>query len=293
MNKPTILLTGGTGFLGSKLLEALMGQDYSVVLLKRSTSKLWRIDHLIKNIKSYDVDKVPLNKAFEEQKIDIVIHTACEYGHGDKLIQQIVESNILFGIKVLDACLKYNTKTFFNTDTLLPSNLNAYTLSKKHFVEWLKIKSNKVQVVNLKIELMYGIKDDSTKFIPWVISQLKQNAPEIKLTTGEQKRDFIYVEDVVSAFMTILKKTSDLQRYNEFDVGTGKLIEVKVFLEYLKKIYQSNFGAIKTKLAFGEIPYRQQEIMTVEVDNKPLIHLGWSPKMDVQQGLKEILKEYT
>ena len=92
--------------------------------------------------------------------------------------------------------------------------------------------------------------------------------------------------------MTILKKTSDLQKYNEFDVGTGQLIEVKVFLEYLRKIYTSNFGTIKTKLAFGEIPYRQQEIMTVEVDNKPLIDLGWSPKMDVQQGLKEILKEY-
>ena len=292
MNQPTILLTGGTGFLGSKLLETLVSQDYPVVLLKRSTSKLWRIDHLIKHIKSYDIDKIPLDKAFKEQKIDIVIHTACEYGRSGKLIQQIVESNILFGLKVLDACLKYNIKTFFNTDTLLPNNLNSYTLSKKQFVEWLKIKSNKIQVVNLKIDLMYGIKDDSTKFIPWVISQLKQNVPKIKLTTVEQKRDFIYVEDVVSALMTILKKTSTLQRYNEFDVGTGQLIEVKTFLEYLKKIYKSNFGAIKTKLAFGEIPYRQQEIMTVEVDNKPLIDLGWSPKMDVQQGLKEILKEY-
>ena len=292
MSKPTILLTGATGFLGSKILESLLNQNYPVVLLKRSTSKLWRIDHLIKHIKSYDIDKIPLDKAFKEQKIDIVIHTACEYGRSGKLTHQIVESNILFGLKVLDSCLKYNIKTFFNTDTLLPNNLNSYTLSKKQFVEWLKIKSNKIQVVNLKIDLIYGIKDNSTKFIPWVISQLKQNVPKIKLTTGEQKRDFIYVEDVVSALMTILKKTSTLQRYNEFDVGTGQLIEVKTFLEYLKKIYKSNFGAIKTRLAFGEIPYRQQEIMTVEVDNKPLIDLGWSPKMDVQQGLKEILKKY-
>ena len=273
MNQPTILLTGGTGFLGSKLLETLVSQDYPVVLLKRSTSKLWRIDHLIKHIKSYDIDKIPLDKAFKEQKIDIVIHTACEYGRSGKLIQQIVESNILFGLKVLDACLKYNIKTFFNTDTLLPNNLNSYTLSKKQFVEWLKIKSNKIQVVNLKIDLMYGI-----RAIPFVgsWSQLKQNVPGF-FGVGEQKRDFIYVEDVVSALMTILKKTSTLQRYNEFDVGTGQLIEVKTFLEYLKKIYKSNFGAIKTKLAFGEIPYRHtNEIMhCLRVDTYALKYESW------------------
>jgi nucleoside-diphosphate-sugar epimerase len=43
MTKPTVLLTGATGFLGSHLLEALIQQDYSVVILKRSTSNLWRI----------------------------------------------------------------------------------------------------------------------------------------------------------------------------------------------------------------------------------------------------------
>ena len=291
MNNPTILLTGGTGFLGSKILKSLVDQDYSVVLLKRSTSKMWRINHLIKYIKSYDLDRVSLDKIFKEQKIDIVIHTACEYGRSSEAIQHIAESNILFGLRILDVCLKYNTKTFINTGTMLPDNLNAYTLSKKQFVEWLKIKSNKIQVINLKIELMYGTKDDQTKFIPWVILQLKQNKPKIKLTMGEQKRDFIFVEDVVSVFTTLLKQLSNLQRYSEFDVGTGQLTEIRVFLEHLKKIYKLHFGEIKTKFAFGEIPYRQKEIMTVEINNKPLINLGWSPKINLQQGLNEILKE--
>ena len=291
MNNPTILLTGGTGFLGSKILEALVNQDYSVVLLKRSTSKLWRINHLLKRIKTFDADRISLDKVFKEQKIDIVIHTACEYGRMSETLHHVAQSNIIFSLKVLDACLKYDIKTFINTDTLLPRNLNAYTLSKKQFFEWLKEKSDQIQIINIKIDLIYGTKDDTTKFIPWVITQIKKNVPKIKFTKGEQERDFIFVDDVVSAFMIILKKSPNFQNYNEFDVGTGEPIKIRVFLECLKKIYISNFGEIKTKFVYGEIPYRPNEMMAININNKPLNNLGWSPKINLQQGLRKILKE--
>ena len=63
MNKPSILLTGATGFLGSKILNALSKEKYSIILLKRSTSSLWRINHLTNNIKSYDIlQKVKINE---------------------------------------------------------------------------------------------------------------------------------------------------------------------------------------------------------------------------------------
>jgi CDP-paratose synthetase len=70
----TILLTGATGFLVSHLLEALIKEGYQVVILKRSLSNTWRIDHLLDRVVSYDVDKQPLKTAFEQQKIDTVIH---------------------------------------------------------------------------------------------------------------------------------------------------------------------------------------------------------------------------
>jgi nucleoside-diphosphate-sugar epimerase len=47
MSQKRVLLTGATGFLGSHLLEALLKQDYKVVILKRSTSDTWRINHLL------------------------------------------------------------------------------------------------------------------------------------------------------------------------------------------------------------------------------------------------------
>lgn len=290
MKKQTILITGGTGFLGSRILEALLNQNYRVILVKRSTSSLWRIENFIKKVIVYDIDDIPLEQIFEEQSIDIVFHTACEYGRNDKLIQKVVESNLIFGLKILDACIKFNIKTFFNTDTSLNRNLSEYTLSKKQFTEWLKLKSRVIQIINLRIELIYGPKDDPTKFIPYVISQLKLNTSVIKLTSGEQERDFIYIDDVVEACMILLEKSPTLTKFNEFDVGTGKSVKVKFFLEQLKKIFETNFGVVKTKFTFGKIPLNKEKIVKIKINNKPLIELGWSPKTDIQSGLIKVCK---
>lgn len=290
MSKRLILLTGATGFLGSKILEALNNENYSIIVLKRSSSSLWRINHLIGNIQSYDLDKTSLDSIFKKQKIDCVIHTACEYGRKDEQTAQVIKTNLMLGLQILDVCLKFNTSTFINTDTLLQKNLNDYALSKKQFSEWLKFKSNMIQVINLKIELMYGPKDDESKLIPSVLSGLNQNTPEIKLTNGEQKRDFIFVDDVVSACMKTLEKSKSLSKFNEFEIGTGKSFKLKFFLDELKKMYELNFGKTKTKFVYGAITHRQEELMNIQINNKPLIDLGWLPKVDINFGIKEILK---
>lgn len=291
MNNSTILLTGATGFLGSKILEKLLNNNYKVIIFKRSKSNTFRIDHFIKSIKSYDVDIESHDKAFKEQHIDYVIHTACMYDQSPNHFQELTKSNLGFGLEILDSCLKYKVKGFLNSDTFLQKNLNAYTLSKKQFVEWLKFKSDEIQVVNMKIELMYGPKDDSNKFIPWVISQLNRNVKKISLTTGVQKRDFIYVEDVVTAYITILNKLNELPRFSEFEVGLGQSINVKEFLELLKRVYISKYGDTNTKFAYGEVAYRTDENMEVKVNNKSLINLGWKPKINLLQGLEKVLEE--
>lgn len=291
MSKPTVLLTGATGFLGSHLLEALLKQSYQVVVLKRSTSNLWRIEHLAGLYKSYDVDTQPIEQAFEEQRIDCVIHTACHYGRNGSALSEVVESNLIFGLKVLEAAITHQAIRFINTDSLLPRDLNPYSLSKKQLVDWLKQQSSKIQVTNLKLEHMYGPKDDATKFIAWLVTQLQQNVPVINLTSGVQKRDFIYIEDVVSAFICVLQNAEYLPSFSEFEVGTGESIEVKTFVENLKHIFEQRYGQTKTQLNFGAVPYRQGEIMEFKVDNQALRKLGWQPKVSLSQGLEQSLKE--
>ena len=285
----TVLLTGATGFLGSYLLEALLLKGYKLVILKRATSKVWRIEHLMSQVTSYDVDIQPLELAFTDQRIDYVMHTACHYGRNDNNISQIVETNLMFSLRILDACIKFNTDTFFNTDTLLSKYLNTYSLSKKQFVEWLRQFSDKIQVVNLKLEHMYGPKDDVSKFVPWVISQLKKNVPEIKLTSGEQFRDFIFIDDVVSAYICTLENIESLGSFSQFDVGTGKSISVKNFIMKVKQRFEKVFEINKTVLLFGAIPKRPGELNTVNVNNKALIDLGWESKYSIDQGIGKML----
>ena len=295
--KRTVLLTGATGFLGSHLLKALLIAGYKVVILKRSTSDAWRIANLLNQVTSYDIDNVLLTQAFEDQRIDYVIHTACHYGRNGDSIHQIVETNLMLGLKLLDAATYFNTDTFFNTDTyfntdkLLQKHLHFYTLSKKQFVEWLHQSCDKIQIINMKLEHLYGPLDNNSKFVPWVLRQLEQKVESINLTGGEQLRDFIYVDDVASAYLATLQKATQLSAYNEFDIGTGILTSIRKLVEMLKEIYEQKHGASKTQLNFGELPYGDGEMMSVDVDNTALLNLGWQPVFDLNAGITKIINE--
>ena len=288
---PNILLTGATGFLGSHLLEALLEKGCKVIILKRSTSNPWRILHLLDQVSSYDIDKQPLELVFKQQKIDVVIHTAGQYGRDGCSISKVIEANVIFGVNLMDVCLRHNIKTFVNTDTMLLPYLNNYSLSKKQFVEWLKQHSDRIQVVNLRLDHMYGVKDDDNKFVAWVLSQLKENTPKINLTSGAQKRDFIYIDDVVSAFMIALDKRRNLSQFSEFDVGTGRLVSVRKFVERMVFHYKKSNPKLQTKLLFGAVAYRKGEAMSVDVDTTGLNKIGWKSKIKLDEGLKKIIKE--
>lgn len=289
----TVLLTGATGFLGSHLLEALLGHGYKVVILKRSTSALRRIEHLLNQTYSYNVDREPLARAFTEHQIDAVVHTACHYGRGGGKISEVVDTNLMFGLRLLETAVSFKVAAFLNTDTLLAGNLNAYALSKKQFVQWLERESGKIQVVNLRLEHMYGPGDDGGKLVPWVIAQLAAKAAEIKLTKGEQLRDFIYIDDVVAAYLAILKELPSLPSFSCLDVGTGTPVTVRFFVESLRKAYAQRFGKTNTKLNFGAIPYRSGELMAVQVDNGPLRALGWRARVNPEEGLRRTMEIVT
>ena len=281
----TILLTGATGFLGSHLLKALVNKSYEVVVLKRSTSNMWRLKGFENTFKSYDIDQVPLQKAFEEQYIDTIIHTACVYGRKGESIQQILETNLMLGIELL------NTGTFFNTGTLLYKYLNYYALSKKQFEEWLQLASDKIQVVNLKLEHMFGEQDGNDKFTSWILNELQQEKNIIPLTAGTQKRDFIYIDDVVSAYLTCLEQAPQLKAFNDIEVGTGVLTPVKTFVILVKEVLEKLKGKpIKTQLNFGALPYREGEIMEPQVDNHILRSLGWKPKKSLEENIWNFVK---
>lgn len=277
----TVLLTGATGFLGSHLLESLVNKGYMVVVLKRSFSDTWRINHILDKARVYDIDLVPLEKPFKENKIDVVIHTATNYGKKNERPIKIIDSNLIFPIKLLDIAVRFNAVTFFNTDTFFDTSYNylkTYTLSKKQLTDWLKIYCEEIQVINLRVQHMIGPKDDALKFSIWLIAQLFENKSELKFTKGEQKRDFIYIDDIVNAYLLLLENRKILSDYSDFDVGTGISTSIRDFViktaDVVAKISEKD---VKPFLNFGALPYKKGECMDVKGNIDSLMELGWKP----------------
>lgn len=290
-----ILLTGATGFLGSHLLEALLREGAQVTILKRSTSDTWRIKHLLSEVTTFDIDIQPLEDAFRTQILDAVIHTACRYGRNSEPAHLVAETNLLFPLRVLDAATTFkagpflNTDTFFNTGTVPPTYLNAYSLAKRQFVEWLRQRSTQIQVINLKLQHIYGPNDHKEKFVPWLIDQLQAGTERIPLTIGDQLRDFIYVDDVVAAYLLILKKSAQLRQLSELDVGTGKPTSVRTFIQTAATLYKEIDPDAKSSLGFGDVPLQPGELMDVTVNNTPLKQLGWEIRTTLEAGIGQTI----
>jgi nucleoside-diphosphate-sugar epimerase len=256
--------------------------EYEVTILKRSFSDTSRISTLMSQVSSFDLDKVPLNEVFDGAGYDIILHCATDYGRKATPRSDVIESNLLLPLRLLETGLNHGVRTFINTDTMLDKNVSDYTLSKRQFREWLQSASNQVAGINMVLEHFYGPGDDSSKFVAHIIRSLVRGVATIPLTAGRQKRDFIYVDDVVDAFLCVIEKTCDQGNgYLEYEVGSGVTISVKELVTLAKSIS----GNQVTQLDFGAIPYRSNEPMDVKVDASQLHALGWRVRCDLPDGL--------
>lgn len=287
------LVTGGNGFLGSHLVAALLERGDSVTVLERSSSDTSRISGILPRISFFSLDEGGLDRTFDgADRFDLVFHTAVSYGREGETALEVFEANTLFALCVLESAVKYRAAVFVNMDTSMPDSLNAYTLSKKQFVRWGRYFANKkaIRFLNVELEHFYGSGDGGSKFTTYVIRSLVENVPEIALTQGEQKRDFIYIDDAVSAILLLADEVHAAgsragEHFFNCPVGSGKAVSIRKFAELVKRITGS-----ETELKFGALPYRENEVMFSEADTTTLREVGWAPAFILEEGVRKMVE---
>lgn len=286
-----ILITGGSGFLGGALAPALSRIGVELTLLQRESSPIKQQDlaYRAEIIRFGNIQEI--GDAISSTKPDAIIHTAGIYGRNGETWNDLIDSNLKLGLEILSSLRKTEKKVnFVNTSTALDGMVSAYSLSKNQFSEWGKFASGQYpdafRFIDIKLQHIFGAGDSPTKFSSHVIKSCINNVPTLELTHGEQRRDFIYIEDAVSAYLNILENCNAMGNFEAIDVGTGIAPKVRDFVETVHRLTSSN-----TKLLFGSIPYRSQEPLICIANTKRLKAFGWSPQYDLETALKMTIEK--
>lgn len=288
-----ILLTGGTGFLGSSILKKLVSEGYNVIVSIRKTSDLYRIQNISGSFELFCIED-QLNNVedlFKRYEIDTIIHTATEYGR-NSLSSSIFKTNLIFPILLIEQGLKQGLKYFINTDSFFgkeefisSSYLGDYTNSKKYFLNYLVKNTKDLKVVNMRLEHVFGEYDSENKFVTSVLHQLINNEKEILLTKASQRRDFVYVDDVVGAYLKVISNISKIENLTEFEIGRGESVPVSDFVKKLLEISGST-----SQLNFGAIPTRIGEIQESKANLTKLKEIGWESNFDLKSAISKMIE---
>lgn len=287
-----ILVTGATGFLGGKLVAALASATtHTLLALTRPTSKLDRLRSMGKRVELVGTKSSELEARLRAGGIDLILHCATNYGRREISRSEVVEANLVLPLRLLDLGLHAGQRlVFVNTDTMLDKNVSAYSLSKKQFRDWLRLHAEADELVgiNVALEHFFGPGDDQTKFVSSVVRSLLRREPRIALTPGEQQRDFVYIDDVVSAFLCVVEFSQSARcGFYDLELGRGEPVRIRDFVELAKKLS----GNSETLLDFGALPYRPNETMQIVANTAPLRALGWRPAVSLEEGLARMVAE--
>lgn len=286
-----ILVTGGSGFLGSALARHFARSGARVALLLRPDSSLRR---LAGQEATFDIGRYVTDADVEAfvQRVqpEVVIHTACAYGRQGETALQLADVNVRLGLVLMTALERVgNAVTFIHTGTVLTPAVGPYALSKNQFAQWGRLiagqSAGKIRFVNVLLQHMYGPGDDRSKFATHVLHACHHNEPELRLTAGEQERDFIFIDDVVSAYETLVAQREQLPAVMDIDVGSGIAPAIRDFVRTVHRLT----GSV-TRLAFGALQYRANEAMYCRADLAAMNALGWKPEYDLETGLKKTIE---
>jgi CDP-paratose synthetase len=280
-----IFISGASGYLGSHLVKAL-AKEHRVFALMRRTSSFKRIEGCSADVIYID-EKASLESAFSRHQPDVIINTVALYGRKGESLSALINANVDFPTQLLVLANKYMCKAFIHTGTSLPDDISPYALTKNTFVKLAQFNTNSsLKFINIALEHFYGPSDDKSKFTSYVINSCIAGK-KLALTDGTQKRDFIYIDDVVEAYKILINNINKVHYFETIPLGTGEAPTIRTLVEIIHTNTLS-----KSVLDFGAVAMRENEIMYSCADTSKLKGLGWNSNVNLENGIRKIMSYY-
>ena len=296
-----VLVTGATGFIGSHLVPRLVEQGYDVYTLERYVTGRYVLGQRreIKTVFGDLREHFAVRRIIREVQPDIVIHLAAispvaySYDHP----HEVIETNFLATVNLAESCLREvpHFKQFLFASTSetygngpspkteeTPQNPNSpYAVSKLACEKYLLYMHDAYDfpVTILRNFNTYGRKDNTHFVVERIIVQMLQGGV-VKLGDPTPVRDFEYVEDHVSSYLTCLDNPKAIGEV--FNFCTGRGVSIKQLAELIAELTD-----FKGEIVWNAIPARPLDIKELVGDySKAKRILGWYPKFSLEEGLK-------
>jgi nucleoside-diphosphate-sugar epimerase len=267
------LVTGGTGFIGQNLVERLIKDGEKPVVIRRPASDHSILQHLAGNFDywTYDGSYQSLEACFSKWDFETVYHLAAHSvpNHKAEQVDDIIESNITFGVKLAEAMTASGVKKFINiatswqyyhSTTYRP--LNLYASTKMAFEDVLAYYADArgLQVASVILFDTYGSNDRRAKLWPLLLSK-KNDCTPIELSPGEQLTDLTHVDHIVDALLKTGRLLDrSVENFKRYIAATGKPERLKDAVENFCKV-----NGLQPTLLWGAKEYRDREVFEINI----------------------------
>ena len=290
-----VLVTGGTGFIGTEVVKQLHMKGYEVTILdkKDKPKGLEQVKYIKGDLSS------PARCVMACGNQDYVIHLAAKARIPESFINpdEYFDSNVIGTRNILTAASAVGVRKFVfassssvygnntppNKPTHKPDPLNYYAMSKlfgEHLCRQYKIIFN-LNYNILRFFTVYSENQPTSLLFGKFAQMIKEDKPVTIHGDGEMRRDYIHVSDVATACIASMESRV---KNDTFNVGTGTNVSVNEVVDVLKT-FAPNLTAINIDKPKGYAPHTLADI------SKSKNLLNWSPKIKIQEGLTDMFGE--
>lgn len=299
IEKPRLLVVGGTGFIGSHLLAAAK-DDFQVTSISLNPPSPQRfvtsVEYLQLDLTDFDSSKEILVEDYD-YVVNLggyIDHTLFKDGgsilidahfHALKNLIAILNKKSLKRFVQIGSSDEYGNLPAPQNESLREQPISPYSLAKvasTHFLQML-YRTEDLPVVILRLFLTYGPHQDERRLLPQIIRACLKD-DEFAASEGYQLRDFCYVQDVVRAILQVLH-TKDIEG-QVFNIASGHPVSIRSIIENVQKITSGG------RPHYGAFPYRPSENMALYANiTKAKELLNWSPTISLKDGLIRTIDE--